>query len=88
MQINKYFFKICVLIFSFFQIPHLIAQLPTNTFWDTDKIAAMESAKFRTPLSPNEVLAGENMDVITNLIGSLIPINIILLVACKQIFAH
>jgi len=64
MQINKYFFKICVLIFSFFQIPHLIAQLPTNTFWDTDKIAAMESAKFRTPLSPNEVLAGENMDVI------------------------
>lgn len=41
-----------------------MAQLPPNTFWDTDKLAAMEIAKFRTPLSPNEVLAGENMDVI------------------------
>ena len=64
MQINKYFFKICVLIFSFPQFPHLMAQLPLNTFWDTDKMALTEAAKFRSPLSPNEVLAGENMDVI------------------------
>ena len=60
MQINNYFFKICIFSFSFFVLrENVLAQVNHNVSFETDKIAAMEGAKFRTPLSPTEVLAGE-----------------------------